>query len=284
MAQQPINHGTTAGDGTGESLFSAFGKVNDNDAELFGAKTVFVANFAALPVTGEAGKIYVTSDDDAMYRWTGTGYDDLGGIQFVANAAALPVTGEALKIYVALDTHAFWLWNGSAYVAFGWNVDGTALINQFGDEKPLGSTSKFVRATGVGVACASGVSTPQGISAVSLLDTHSLVDTVAGTITIPADCTHFSLGLSSSPVWTSAAGTYRLVGYEVEIFAGFWVSYGQAETGNLLGRGPNAGPICEMSPVGVSAGKKIRFFATQDSGGPITPTNLSFYAQFMTLP
>lgn len=115
MAQQPVNHGTTPGDGQGESLFSAFDKVNENDAELFGAKTEFCANFAALPAVGEVGKIYVTLDDDAMYRWTGTGYDDLGGIQFVANAAALPATGEALKVYVALDTGRLYYWVGSAY-------------------------------------------------------------------------------------------------------------------------------------------------------------------------
>lgn len=36
MARQAINRGTTAGDGTGESLFSAFGKTNDNFSELYG--------------------------------------------------------------------------------------------------------------------------------------------------------------------------------------------------------------------------------------------------------
>lgn len=132
MSHQPINHGSAAGDGQGESLFDAFTKVNANDAELFGAKTVFVANYAALPVTGEVGKIYVTIDDDAMYRWTGTEYDDLGGIQFVANAAALPVTGEALKVYVALDTGRLYYWAGAAYVNLGglqFAPDGTLIAN-----------------------------------------------------------------------------------------------------------------------------------------------------------
>lgn len=115
MSQQPVNHGTTAGDGQGESLFNAFSKVNANDAELFGAKTEFVANYAALPAVGEIGKIYVTLDDDAMYRWTGTAYDDLGGIQFVANAAMLPAVGEALKVYVARDTFVGYVWDGAAY-------------------------------------------------------------------------------------------------------------------------------------------------------------------------
>lgn len=118
-AQQTINRGATAGDGTGETLFSAFGKVNANDAELFGAKTEFVANFAALPAVGEAGKIYVASDTQTLYRWTGTAYDDLSSMQFVANAAALPAVGEALKAYVALDTGQLYRWAGAAYVGLG---------------------------------------------------------------------------------------------------------------------------------------------------------------------
>lgn len=32
------------------------------------------ANFAALPVTGEQGKIYVTLDDNKQYRWSGSAY------------------------------------------------------------------------------------------------------------------------------------------------------------------------------------------------------------------
>ena len=35
MAQQLINNGTTAGDGTGENLHTAFEKVNENDTELY---------------------------------------------------------------------------------------------------------------------------------------------------------------------------------------------------------------------------------------------------------
>lgn len=126
MAQQTINHGSAAGDGTGESLFNAFQKTNANDAELFGAKTEVAANFAALPATGVAGKIYITLDDDAMYRWTGTGYDDLGGMQFAASFAALPATGEALKIYATLDKGILYRWSGSAYVAMTFGVGADA--------------------------------------------------------------------------------------------------------------------------------------------------------------
>jgi hypothetical protein len=37
------------------------------------------ANFAALPATGETGKIYVTLDDNSQYRWSGSAYIDFSG-------------------------------------------------------------------------------------------------------------------------------------------------------------------------------------------------------------
>jgi hypothetical protein len=39
-----------------------------------GEEFIEVANFAALPVTGESGVIYVTLDTNKLYRWTGSVY------------------------------------------------------------------------------------------------------------------------------------------------------------------------------------------------------------------
>jgi hypothetical protein len=38
-----------------------------------------VANYAALPVTGETGKIYITINTSLLYRWSGTVYVQVGG-------------------------------------------------------------------------------------------------------------------------------------------------------------------------------------------------------------
>jgi hypothetical protein len=48
------------------------------------------ANLAALPATGEAGKIYVTADTSFIYRWSGSGYVQItsGG-----GAATVPASG-----------------------------------------------------------------------------------------------------------------------------------------------------------------------------------------------
>ena len=43
MAQQSINIGTTANDGTGDPIRSAFDKTNDNFTELYADKTKFTA-------------------------------------------------------------------------------------------------------------------------------------------------------------------------------------------------------------------------------------------------
>lgn len=49
-----------------------------------------VVNFAALPVTGEAGKIYITTDDNKNFRWTGSEYVDItGGLNAIASMTIL---------------------------------------------------------------------------------------------------------------------------------------------------------------------------------------------------
>lgn len=165
-------------------------------------------------------------------------------------------------------------------------VEGNVVLLAPDDSQiTLGSSSKFVRATGVAVACSSGVLTPQGLSAVKLLDTHSLVDTVNGTVLIPSDCTHFSAGLSLPPGWANGTGTYRTLSLEIEVIPGtVWAPLASISIGSLMTAGPNPGPVVELFPAGTNAGKKMRFSLQQDSGGSLTPTNLAFFAQFMTLP
>jgi hypothetical protein len=55
------------------------GKVPSAQLPSFVDDVLEVANFAALPVTGEAGKIYVTLNDNAQYRWGGSAYVEIVG-------------------------------------------------------------------------------------------------------------------------------------------------------------------------------------------------------------
>jgi hypothetical protein len=53
------------------------GKVPANQLPSFVDDVVEVANFAALPTTGETGKIYVILDTGKVYRWSGTAYVEI---------------------------------------------------------------------------------------------------------------------------------------------------------------------------------------------------------------
>lgn len=58
MAKQVINIGTTANDGTGETVRSAFDKVNDNFTELYDNDAADVDS-----VNGQTGTVSLDSDD-----------------------------------------------------------------------------------------------------------------------------------------------------------------------------------------------------------------------------
>ena len=53
------------------------GKVGSAFLPSYVDDVIEVANFAALPVTGETGKIYVTLDDNLTYRWSGSAYVEI---------------------------------------------------------------------------------------------------------------------------------------------------------------------------------------------------------------
>jgi hypothetical protein len=73
MAQQTINIGTTANDGTGDPLRTAFDKVNDNFTELYNDDAGDVDS-----VNGQSGTVVLDSDDISegsanLYNQTHTG-------------------------------------------------------------------------------------------------------------------------------------------------------------------------------------------------------------------
>lgn len=53
------------------------GKVPSSQLPSYVDDVVEVANYAALPVTGETGKIYITLDTNLIYRWTGSTYVEI---------------------------------------------------------------------------------------------------------------------------------------------------------------------------------------------------------------
>ena len=68
MAQQSINIGTTANDGTGETIRSAFDKTNDNFTELYADKTKFTSK---QDITTTSGTINLDASAYSIFELTG---------------------------------------------------------------------------------------------------------------------------------------------------------------------------------------------------------------------
>lgn len=77
IAQSTFIAATEKGANSGVATLGADGKVPASQLPSFVDDVIEVANYAALPETGEAGKIYVTLDDNKTYRWGGTAYVEI---------------------------------------------------------------------------------------------------------------------------------------------------------------------------------------------------------------
>jgi hypothetical protein len=65
------------GSNNGYASLDSGGKVPSNQLPSYVDDIIEVANYAALPVTGETGKIYITLDNNKVYRWTGSIYVEI---------------------------------------------------------------------------------------------------------------------------------------------------------------------------------------------------------------
>jgi hypothetical protein len=65
------------GAANGVATLGGDGKVPSIQLPSYVDDVVEVANFAALPATGETGKIYITLDNNKVYRWTGSIYVEI---------------------------------------------------------------------------------------------------------------------------------------------------------------------------------------------------------------
>lgn len=170
MAQQTINTGSAANDGTGDTLRAAGTKINANFTEVYGD---LAGKQAALGFTPE----------NAANKGVANGYAPLGpdakvpalnlpsyvdDVLEFANLAAFPGTGESGKIYVALDTNMQYRWSGSAYIAIVASPGTT-------DNVPEGSTNQYFTAARVRAAVLTGLTT---VTAAAIAAT----DTVMGAL------------------------------------------------------------------------------------------------------
>jgi hypothetical protein len=84
MARQNINIGSSANDGTGDPLRTAFDKINDNFVELYGADNDINTLDANLDVNNYSITTGVTNGDITITP-NGTGSIKLGAMKFVGS-------------------------------------------------------------------------------------------------------------------------------------------------------------------------------------------------------
>lgn len=72
----------------GYASLDSGGKVPSSQLPSYVDDVVEAADFAALPVTGETGKIYVTLDTNKTYRWSGSAYVEISATDFTGPATA----------------------------------------------------------------------------------------------------------------------------------------------------------------------------------------------------
>lgn len=130
------------------------GKVPAAQLPSYVDDVVEAANLAALPGTGETGKIYVTIDNGYTYRWTGTVYVRVGASALTADEALKWTTPRNVAITgdVAWDVNL----DGSANVTAAGTLAASGVVaGTYNDSATQVSPITFDakgRATGVGAA------------------------------------------------------------------------------------------------------------------------------------
>lgn len=73
------------------------GRVPSSQLPSYVDDVIEVANYAALPATGESGKIYVTLDNNLTYRWAGTVYSEISASLALGETSSTAYRGDRGK-------------------------------------------------------------------------------------------------------------------------------------------------------------------------------------------
>lgn len=94
------------GANSGVATLGADGKVPASQLPSFVDDVIEAANFAALPETGEAGKIYVTLNDNKTYRWGGSAYAEISASVALGETQGTAYEGsKGAALKTAFDAH-----------------------------------------------------------------------------------------------------------------------------------------------------------------------------------
>ena len=115
---------TEAALGSGAGVFATLveGKVPASQLPSYVDDVLEVASLGALPIVGETGKIYVTTDNGKIFRWTGSVYVEISATAGTADAATKLAT--ARTITLAGDLAGSVDFDGSANVTLTAAIQG----------------------------------------------------------------------------------------------------------------------------------------------------------------
>ena len=145
MARQNINIGSTANDGTGDPLRTAFDKINDNFVELYGTDNDITTLDANLDVNNFSITTGVTNGNITVTP-NGTGNINLGALKFNGTSissddSTIVNINEALRVEGALTATGALTSNTSLTLASGATVTGI-------DNGALGSSATLLATQG----------------------------------------------------------------------------------------------------------------------------------------
>ena len=145
MARQAINIGSSANDGTGDPLRTAFDKINDNFVELYGSDNDINTLDANLDVNNNAITTGVTNGDITITP-NGTGSIKLGAMKFVGTTMS---SDDSTQITIAENIQTTGTLNvtGAATLATSLTLASGATVTGILDEDNMASDSATQLAT-----------------------------------------------------------------------------------------------------------------------------------------
>ena len=196
MAQQTLNVGTNANDGTGDTLRVAMGKVNDMFTELY------LSPLSGGDLEFSGNEIRATrSNDDIVFKPSGTGAISMPAIRFNGNNIEGTRSNEDIRLLPA----------GTGSVVFGsLSISGTSLISD--DSTAININDNLTvdgTATISGTATITGATTLQSTLDVTGATTLSTLD-VTGNTTLAGTTTIDNLTFNDNIISSSSNADIRL--------------------------------------------------------------------------
>lgn len=166
---------TQKGAASGLAPLNSSSKIDSGYLPSYVDDVLDVANFAALPASGDTGKIYITTDNNKQYRWSGSVYIELVSSPGTTDAITEGITNKFFTDERAQD-------------AIGSALENTSTINLTYND----ATGKFTADLNPGVS--GGLSpvplvTASGTSVINTAEPVNPVGTGGITRTLPASTT-----------------------------------------------------------------------------------------------